>query len=45
MQLMPGTAEELGVDIDDALENYTGGLELFKTNDQQVWFRSRFSGL
>ena len=30
MQLMPGTAEELGVDIDDALENYTGGLRYLK---------------
>ena len=30
MQLMPGTAEELGVDIDDALDNYTGGLKYLK---------------
>jgi hypothetical protein len=30
MQLMPGTAEELGVNIDDALENYTGGLRYLK---------------
>jgi hypothetical protein len=30
MQLMPGTAEELGVDIDNALDNYTGGLKYLK---------------
>jgi len=30
MQLMPGTAEELGVDINDALDNYTGGLKYLK---------------
>ena len=30
MQLMPGTAKELGVDINDALDNYTGGLKYLK---------------
>ena len=30
MQLMPETAEELGVNIDDALENYTGGVRYLK---------------
>ena len=30
MQLMPGTAEELGVDINNALDNYTGGLKYLK---------------
>jgi hypothetical protein len=30
MQLMPGTAKELGVDINNALDNYTGGLKYLK---------------
>ena len=30
MQLMPETAKELGVDINDALQNYTGGLRYLK---------------
>lgn len=33
MQLMPGTAKELGVNIDDPLENFSGGLRYYK---QQV---------
>ena len=35
MQLMPGTAEELGVDINDALDNYTGGLKYLKKMTSQ----------
>ena len=35
MQLMPGTAKELGVNIDDALENYTGGLRYLKKMTNQ----------
>ena len=35
MQLMPGTAKELGVNIDDALENYTGGLRYLKQMTNQ----------
>ena len=35
MQLMPGTAEELGVDINDALDNYTGGLKYLKQMTNQ----------
>jgi hypothetical protein len=35
MQLMPGTAEELGVDINDALDNYTGGLKYLKKMTDQ----------
>jgi len=35
MQLMPGTAEELGVDINDALDNYTGGLKYLKQMTDQ----------
>ena len=35
MQLMPGTAEELGVDINDALDNYTGGLKYLKKMTNQ----------
>jgi hypothetical protein len=35
MQLMPRTAEELGVDINDALDNYTGGLKYLKQMTNQ----------
>ncbi len=35
MQLMPDTAKELGVDINDALQNYTGGLRYLKKMTDQ----------